>query len=271
MSDVDKVALWAGLIGSIVSTVLSIVAIWFAVHVNSRSEAVSDQTIRSLQKIESFVQRLSDDTSGLVKAAWDKMLGNMYRAEATATQASNAKEIASGLTAELKTEIAEKAKPGQETVSSETAQRLEKIIETWEKALEMQIASAPRSGRRRETYSMYQLLKTLSPQGLELLSRISNFHLTRSQYQALENSALAPAVRELRAAGLLVPLEGTEVSGKKVPVYWFPSESVPHIRQALMATRPPNSETRAVVDDALRAAGYERPAPRGKGDIGSGG
>src|SRR5271156_2537844 len=104
MTDVEKVALWCGLIASVVSTVLSVVAIWFAIHVNSRSEAVSDQTIRSLQKIESFVQKLSDDTAGLVKAAWDKMLGNMYRTEGVDAQVSNAKEIASGLTAELKTE-----------------------------------------------------------------------------------------------------------------------------------------------------------------------
>jgi hypothetical protein len=264
MTDVEKVALWAGLIGSIVSTVLSVVAIWFAVHVNSRSEDVSDQTIRSLQKIESFVQKLSDDTSGLIKAAWDKMLGNMYRGEGTAAQASNAsnaKEIASGLTAELKTEIEEKAKPDQGTTPSEIEQRVEKIIETWEKALEAQIASGRTSRRDRGTYAMYRFLKTLSPKARELLSRIRDYHLTRAQYRFLTESSLAPMVRELRRAGLLVPLEGNDRSGRKVAVYWFPSGLVPRIRQALMALGPAGPETRNEVDSALKAAGYDKPDP----------
>ena len=76
MADVDKIALWAGLISSIVSIVLSIVAIVVAILVNSRSEKVSDQTIKSLQKIESSIERLSGDTSGLIKGAWDTMLAS---------------------------------------------------------------------------------------------------------------------------------------------------------------------------------------------------
>jgi hypothetical protein len=257
MSDVEKIALWAGLIGSIVSIVLSIVAIWFAVHVNSRSEAVSDQTIRSLQKIESFVQRLSDDTSGLIKAAWDKMVGSMYRTEGAAAQVSNAKEIASGLTAELKTEIEEKATPGQEATSSETARRIEKAIEVFEKALEVQIASTrdQRSGHR--TYPLYRVLKRLSPAALALLSGIRNRHLTRAQYRFLLDSGLGTSVRELRKAGVLVPLEGVDPFGKKGPVYWFPSGSAAQVRQALLALGPPDSESRNAVDGALKAAGYD--------------
>ena len=258
MSDVEKVALWFGLIASVVSTVLSVVAIWFAVHVNSRSEAVSDQTIRSLQKIESFVQKLSDDTSGLVKAAWDKMLGNIYRSEGVAAQVSNAKEIASGLTAELKTEIEEKARTGQQATPLEITQRLEKAIESWEKALETQIAPARNPRRDRETYSMYRFLRKLSPMALELLSQIKNYHLTRAQYRSLLDSDLAQTIRELRRAGLLVPLEGTEELGRKAPVYWFPSGSSPRIRQALMAIGPTDAETRNIVDTALKTAGYDK-------------
>jgi hypothetical protein len=166
MSDVDKVALWAGLIGSIVSTVLSIVAIWFAVHVNARSEAVSDQTIRSLQKIESFVQKLSEDTSGLIKAAWDKMLGHIYRAEAAATQISSAKEIASGLTTELKTELEEKTKPDQPTAPAEITERIEKAIENWGKALETQIGQRSSPQKRRGAYPILSTPKGAFSGGL---------------------------------------------------------------------------------------------------------
>lgn len=49
--DVEKVALWAGLVASIVGIVLSIVAIVFAVLGSLRLEKVTDATIRSLQKL----------------------------------------------------------------------------------------------------------------------------------------------------------------------------------------------------------------------------
>lgn len=75
MSDVEKIALWVGLISSIVSIVLSIVAIVFAGIVDRSARNVSAQTIKSLQKIESYVERLSSDTTGLIKAGWDRMLG----------------------------------------------------------------------------------------------------------------------------------------------------------------------------------------------------
>lgn len=54
-TDVDKVALWAGLISNIVGIVLSVVAIVFAVLGSLRLEKVTDATIRSLRKIESDV------------------------------------------------------------------------------------------------------------------------------------------------------------------------------------------------------------------------
>src|SRR5258706_16016557 len=74
MTDVEKIALWVGLFASIVSIVLSFVAIAFAILVDRGARAVSGQTIKSLQKIESDVQRQSDDTRELIKAGWDKML-----------------------------------------------------------------------------------------------------------------------------------------------------------------------------------------------------
>ncbi len=253
MSQIETVALWAGLIASIISSVLSVVAIWFAVHVNARSEAVGDQTIRSLQKIETFVQKLSDDTSGLVKAAWDKMLGSMYRSEGTQAQEKSAvREIASGLTAELKTELEEEAQPSTGSEQRELAERLEKALDTWESALEAQIASVPRPRVQRETFSIYRLLRKLSPQALELVARIRDYHLSRPEYRTLVKSGLGPVLDELRRAGLVVPLK----SKAGALVYWYPSTVAPRVREALKAVNRSEPAVQKEIGDALAGAGY---------------
>jgi type II secretory pathway pseudopilin PulG len=77
LTQVETVGLWVGLVSAIVSIVLSIVAIAFARDVDRRSLEISHQTIRSLEAIQSAVQRLSEDTGGLIKVAWERMLGSM--------------------------------------------------------------------------------------------------------------------------------------------------------------------------------------------------
>ena len=67
MTQVETAGLWIGLISGIVSIVLSIVAIAFARAVDRSSRQVTEQTIKSLQKIETEVARLSDDTRELDK------------------------------------------------------------------------------------------------------------------------------------------------------------------------------------------------------------
>src|SRR5262245_13410053 len=107
MSTVETVALWVGLISSIVSIVLSIVAIVFSLLVERQSSRVAAQTIQSLQKIESAVERLSSDTRELVKAGWDKMLGYVAPPLLNAPiPDAAAKSVASGITAELRADLA---------------------------------------------------------------------------------------------------------------------------------------------------------------------
>jgi len=77
LTQLETVGLWAGLLSAVVSVVLSLVAIFFARDVDRRSIEISNQTIRSLQTIQSTVQRLSEDTGGLIKVAWERMLGTM--------------------------------------------------------------------------------------------------------------------------------------------------------------------------------------------------
>src|ERR1700737_2819465 len=75
LTQLETVGLWAGLLSAVVSVVLSLVAIFFARDVDRRSMEISNQTIRSLETIQSTVHRLSDDTGGLIKVAWERMLG----------------------------------------------------------------------------------------------------------------------------------------------------------------------------------------------------
>jgi hypothetical protein len=58
VTGVEAVALWVGLISSIVGVVLSVVAIAFAVLVNNRASDINDKMIQSLQKVELTVNVL---------------------------------------------------------------------------------------------------------------------------------------------------------------------------------------------------------------------
>ena len=105
MTELERVALWVGLFAGVVSIVMSFVAIAFAILVDRSARAVSSQTIKSLQKIESEVERLSGDTRELIKAGWDKMLGNVDRDSHVKTIETPAKEVAAGVASELRAEL----------------------------------------------------------------------------------------------------------------------------------------------------------------------
>src|SRR5437660_1626484 len=100
LTQVETVGLWTGLLSAVVSIVLSVVAILFARDVDRRSMEISNQTIRSLESIQSTVQRLSDDTGGLIKVAWERMLGTM--GAATAQPDSELQGLLYGLLAEFR-------------------------------------------------------------------------------------------------------------------------------------------------------------------------
>jgi hypothetical protein len=109
LNDVAPVGLWIGLISAVVSIVLSIVAILFARDVDRRSLEINNQTIRSLDAIQAAVQRLSDDTGGLIKVAWERMLGSVGPTGTPAERELQA--LVGGLLGELR-EDAEELPPG---------------------------------------------------------------------------------------------------------------------------------------------------------------
>src|SRR5918911_2718114 len=150
MTDVEKIALWAGLISSIVSIVLSFVAIGFAILVDRSAREISAQTIKSLQKIDSDVERLSDDTRELIKAGWDKMLVNVDRGLITPpNNESQAKEIASGIVAELREELdSQKSEhAGSAAIPPDQIQKMNELLERIESTLTAQLRTQGASER----------------------------------------------------------------------------------------------------------------------------
>jgi hypothetical protein len=255
VSQVETVALWAGLISSVVSGVLSVVAIWFAVRVNEKSDRVSDQTIQSLQKIESAVLRLSEDTSGLIKAAWDKMLGNVGKTSAPAEEAaSTTTQLASGVAAELRSELRPR-KPDE--TPSQIATRLEAALARLERTLPAQL-EVHRTTNRAVVSRLRNRLSEISPVARELARALSDgrLHLTEQQYRQLAaTEELSEALEQLRARGLIVPLSGHS-GDKEELVYWFTPNTYKPIRTALLLFRPVSGARDRVVT-ALRNVGYE--------------
>ncbi len=220
MTDVEVVALWVGLISSIVGVVLSVVAIAFAVLVNNRSSDINDKMIRSLQKVEFTVERSSDDTRELIKAAWDKMLGNVERASDPSPSSLLVREITSGLSAELRTELG-LYRPSRDQilpVETEQIKRLDDLLESVETSLALQMDILGHSENRGEAFDyILEELAELSPEAQELASMIARRHLTSAQYQSLiRGSQISEAIRELRESGFLVPLEGYSEDGDEV-------------------------------------------------------
>lgn len=258
MSQVEIVALWAGLIASIAGIVLSIAALVFGWWVNDRATQVNDQTIKSLQKIESAVERLSDDTRSLIKAGWDKLLSNV--GSSTEEEDDDASDrLASGLAEEARADIGLKSEAGE--ASTQTATQLERIehaLTNLEQSFAAQLKNlSAGAGRSRDVDRIIRKLQRLSPSARSLLSIISSSaHLERAQYQKLRTSDLAPSVRELRREGLLVPLSGNDADGNEVPVYWLPPGLSSRVIAAVQLLPDEDRTTAERVRNKLQEFGY---------------
>lgn len=257
MTEVEKIALWAGLISSIVSIALSVVATVFAILVNHRSEKVSDQTIKSLQKIESTVERLSEDTSGLIKAAWDTMLGSVSgtMARGALGTSSAAHEIASGLASEVRSEIAVTGQGG-DTVAN-LSKRIESALQKLQTSIEGQLKVQSRPNRPAAVFSKLEMLESLSPLAQELTrGLLSGGHLSQAQYNSLETGPLKKTISELREAGLLVPLKGHDDDQGNL-VYWFSPGTSKNIRSALQLLPTVPASMKDVIKSELDKIDYK--------------
>jgi hypothetical protein len=253
LTQLETVGLWAGLLSSVVSVVLSLVAIFFARDVDRRSIEISNQTIRSLQTIQSTVQRLSEDTGGLIKVAWERMLGTMG---APAAQTDNDLQgLLAGLIAEFREDASEIAPgTGVEKLARKVGERVRRAADGKSGA---ERYSAPRSWAFN---AVVQAIESLSPLAIELLRALEGgHHLTRTQYQRLrQDPDLAVAVDELRDHDLLVPLQRRGARGEET-IYGIAPWFLETIGPALVFTgheSPSDTEAQRVIS-ALREVGYD--------------
>jgi hypothetical protein len=236
----------------VVSVVLSVVAILFARDVDRRSIEISNQTIRALESIRSTVQRLSDDTGGLIKVAWERMLGTM------GPQAPQLDGDLQGLLAGLLAEFRQDADAlapgtGVDKLARDMGERVNRATKR-KPATERE--PAPRSWAFNAVASA---VESISPLAIELLRALQgSHHLTRSQYQQLKSDPdLSLAIDELRDHDLLVPLQRRGPHGEET-IYglapWFHDVIGP----ALVFTghESPSTEEAERVMKALRDVGF---------------
>jgi hypothetical protein len=228
MSEVERVATWAGLLMGVAGVVLSCVTIWFATATDRRSREISDQPIRSLQKIEAAVDRTSSDTQGLIKVAWDRMVVRPD-SRLLSDQDASTEAITSGLTAELKADIVEETAETAEKATGTDLEQQARRLDELEKRLGEVVpriveavtrASADRGLRSQRVARLVDALAGLSPSALEFFRILADNrrHITRHEYLAIRASRLSRNLDELRRSNLLTPLTSTEGS----VVYFMP-------------------------------------------------
>jgi hypothetical protein len=202
LTQVETVGLWVALIVGVVSIVLSVVAILFARDVDRRSIEISNQTVRSLETIETTVQRLSEDTGGLIKVAWERMLGNVGPSVAQSDR--DLQTVLAGLLGEFRQDASELAPgTGIENLARDVGKRLDR-------------ATSHRSGHNYEGAprnwafnAAVQAVESLSPLAIELLRAFERGpRLTRAQYQGLRrDDEISAALDELRDSGILIAFQ----------------------------------------------------------------
>jgi len=261
MDQLIDVATWAGLVAAVFGIGLAIVAIWFTFSTDARSRRVSEQMIKSLQKIEGFVERSSSDTQGLIKVGWDRMLGNMANSTPeipSGTGDSSIRQIAEGLAEEVRTQLDE----GKGTSSGSVDE--ERIIQRVSDAIQAQLKASQRQGTSSLSSQVEGWMRTLSGitstayELIFVIARVKAAHLTRSQYEKLVgvSSKYQAAMSELRSDALLIPLTGQAVPRSDQPVYWLPPGQSDAIRAALELGIRDDPAERADVMRTLTSIGY---------------
>jgi hypothetical protein len=262
MTQVEVVALWAGLLTGVASIVLSIVAIVTSILADRRSVSVSQHVIQSLQKIETTVAQQSGDTRQLIKAAWDKLLGAVdHQVLDRPNDSSSAKEIAQGIAAELREEFRRASDTTSVSVPGSSAAKsahIEEVVENLEQSLEALLERMREPTRPRDALeAVLNNVSSLSSEAQALLKVMYQQHLSRNQYQSLLKSPFAgPALIELRRRGLITPVQGQSNNGKPIPCYYFPSDMGKALRAAIQLLPPlPDSIEERMRKD-LTATGY---------------
>lgn len=256
MNEIERIALWTGLFSSIVGSVLAVVAMIFTWVVNKRTDRISDRTLQSLDKIEATIANVSEGTNSLIKAAWDKMLGNVGPSAPVEVAGLDIRELAAGIAAEIREDLGIAMDGAGSRGKDERLADLERSLERLEAAVQARAAVKVRSANTADSLDFVRLrLRLVSPEARALIGAIRQRHLTVEQYRGLQNSPLAGALSELRDSGLLAPLVG-EYQNRMKRVYFIPPGLLDVLTPALALLPPVAPETIVRVEQALSEVGY---------------
>jgi hypothetical protein len=211
--------------------------------------------IKSLQKIESTVDRTSTDTRELIAAGWNKLLSGLDRepVEDEGDPPDSSDPISEGIASEVRSELTE----GNEQ-DTERLTRIERALGELTETIAVQLRGRQRRESKDSTAFVVETLLSLPIESRALLLALSGGpHLTRKQYRAaIQNPDLGPSIRRLRSVGLLVPLTGIGPEGEPEPCYWFPPSTVKSVRVALQLAGEIPGEVLERITAALRDTGY---------------
>jgi len=255
-STFNTVSMYVGFITGITGIVLSIVAMIFAVVVQRESSRVSEQTLKTLAKVESVTERLSADISSLIKAAWDKMLDSEGRSPRATSDldAEIPASVREGLIQEITSQI-------QLSHGDDEVKEVSRALEGLAKELEERFEELSKPSKISERFeNVVNSLKDSQPLTRELLRILSNgHHLTIAQYgRLIEKSPLSSSLKFLRQVGYIIPLRGYKEDGGLDDdfVYWLHPKTKDSIRAALLVF-PVNPREQLTAAATLERVGYK--------------
>jgi hypothetical protein len=220
VSEVEHVAVWVGLILAVAGIALAIVSMLFTWVVNKRAETLNDQTVKALTKLETDMERVSDDVRGLIRDAWSRLVIGSSVEEVVASPQDQA-----ALPAATPPKVVEAAKP--------PAARPDPYARTVE------------------------LVRRLSPEAQWLLRVLhQKGGLTIPQYTRLRRTPLGRPLFELTQSGL-VGVYGVPSVEEDRYVEGIRPEHVDAVRIALSLLDDPAESVKAAVAKELVALGYD--------------
>lgn len=271
---------WLAIVLAIVAITLAVVAIWFAVSVERRArQQQADLTLRSLLRVQAAVEAQVGDTQNLIRAGWDRMAGAPGTAPTRTRPLAIAEERPGEPVAPEPVALDEPPEPSAVPPAAPAA--APRMPAQYDRSRGEQAtppasptngtetsSAAPLEGEQEggETRRIdlgpvqhwTEVLGRLDPLAHELARALDAYTepLHRPEYLVLaRHRRTAPAVRELRRAGLLAPLphRGNEDGP---PVYGFPPGLAGPVHTALEAGPSVEPKAATLVRDVLVEAGY---------------
>jgi predicted nucleotide-binding protein len=166
------------------------------------------------------------------------------------TEEALSSPVTSGLSEELRLELARMLKEQEDRISEAFAKFEQRLSQT--NIAQRETAKAPL------TRTLHIIREELSPKARAFLTQIARVHLTFEQYHLLYDSGLKDALEELRHQNLIIPLTGRGKGDKKFPVYWFPPKTYKAILAALAELPPPEESLISEIRTALTRVGYKQ-------------